>query len=158
MRMASAVPRVLILPARPGDLRAVYRIAQASFPIPWPLEELRKELSRPFSSLRVLRPAPDAGVAAFMNYWRIDAELQIMNVAVAPAHRRRGYGSLLIEELITEAAGQRTSAIVLEVRRSNAVAIHLYQRHGFEGVGIRPRYYSDNGEDALVMRCELRRS
>jgi ribosomal-protein-alanine N-acetyltransferase len=156
--MASPVPQPpLILPARQADLRAVYRIAESSFPIPWPIEELRKELSRPFSMLRVLRPMSGAAIVAFSNYWRIDSELQIMNVAVAPEHRRRGYGHALLEDLIGRARQSGAQSIVLEVRRSNGPAIGLYERHGFQGIGVRPRYYSDNGEDALVMRRSLGR-
>jgi ribosomal-protein-alanine N-acetyltransferase len=155
--MASPVPQALILPARQGDLQAVFRIAESSFPIPWPLEELRKELSRPFSVLRVLRPAAGTSIVAFSNYWRIDSELQIMNVAVAPGQRGRGYGNALLEDLIGMGRRNGAQAIVLEVRRSNAPAIGLYERHGFQGIGVRPRYYSDNGEDALVMRRSLGR-
>ena len=158
MRMASPVPQALILPARQGDLRAVYRIAEASFPIPWPIEELRKELTRPFSVLRVLRPEPGGAIAAFSNYWRIDSEVQIMNVAVAPEHRGRGYGHALLDDLIALGRQNAAQAIVLEVRRSNAPAIGLYERHGFQSIGVRPRYYSDNGEDALVMRRSFARS
>jgi ribosomal-protein-alanine N-acetyltransferase len=157
MGMASPVPQALILPARQGDLRAVFRIAEASFPIPWPLEELRKELTRPFSTLRVLRPEPNASIAAFSNYWRIDSEVQIMNVAVAPEHRRRGYGHMLLTDLIATGRDHGAHAVVLEVRRSNTAAIVLYERHGFQSIGVRPRYYSDNGEDALVMRRSLGR-
>ena len=153
--MASAVPQAVILPARHADLRAVFRIAEASFPIPWPLEELRKELSRPFSVLRVLRPGPGLSIAGFLNYWRIDSELQIMNVAVAPDHRRRGYGHALLGDMIEGGRAHGAQAIVLEVRRSNMAAIRLYECHGFQSVGVRPRYYSDNGEDALLMRRSL---
>jgi [ribosomal protein S18]-alanine N-acetyltransferase len=145
----------LILPARPSDLSAVYGIAEQCFPVPWPLEELQKELSRPFSSLRVLRPASGTEIAAFMNFWRIDSELQIMNVAVAPEQRRRGYASLLLDDLLMLGRQQRATAIVLEVRRTNTAAIRLYEQHGFQRIGVRPRYYSDNGEDALVMRRSL---
>ena len=148
-----SAPRVL--PAREGDLRAVYDIAQACFPIPWPLEELSKELTRPYSGLRVLRPSIEQPVIGFLNYWHIDDEIQIMNVAVAPAERRRGYGSALLADLCRHGRTARAFAVVLEVRRSNQSAIALYERHGFERVGIRPRYYSDNAEDALVMRLGL---
>jgi ribosomal-protein-alanine N-acetyltransferase len=147
--------QAMILPARPGDLDAIYRIAQSSFPVPWPLEELQKELTRSFSGLRVLRPARGAAVAAFLNYWRIADELQLMNVAVASAHRGCGHGSALLLDLLRLARVQTISAITLEVRCSNTGAIKLYERHGFQRVGIRPRYYSDNAEDALLMRLSL---
>jgi ribosomal-protein-alanine N-acetyltransferase len=144
-----------ILPARESDLRAIFDIAQACFPIPWPLEELGKELTRPYSGIRVLRPASDQPVTGFLNYWHIDDEIQIMNVAVAPAQRRRGYGSALLDDLCRHGRQKRAWAVVLEVRRSNDSAIALYERHGFVRVGLRPRYYSDNAEDALVMRLAL---
>jgi ribosomal-protein-alanine N-acetyltransferase len=154
--VAAEIPQlVTILPARPGDLQAVYRIAQASFPVPWPIEELRKELKRPFSALRVLRAGPRSSIAAFLNYWRVADEVQIMNIAVTPALRRCGYGGALLEDLIGTVRAERATAIMLEVRRSNLAAIGLYERHGFGAVGVRQRYYSDNGEDALVMRLAL---
>jgi ribosomal-protein-alanine N-acetyltransferase len=155
MRETAPEQQAVILPARQADLAAVFRIAEASFPIPWPLEELHKELSRPFSALRVLRPCKGARVAAFLNHWRVADELQLMNVAVAPDHRRRGYGNALLRDLLHLAGIEAISAITLEVRRSNVAAIRLYERHGFQRVGLRPRYYSDNGEDALVMRRSL---
>ncbi|HMI93026.1 MAG TPA: ribosomal protein S18-alanine N-acetyltransferase [Polyangiales bacterium] len=152
-QVESPGPRVL--PAREGDLRAVYDIAQACFPIPWPLEELGKELTRPYSGLRVLRPTLDLPVIGFLNYWHIHEEIQIMNVAVAPEQRRRGYGAALLADLCRYGRTAKAFAVVLEVRRSNRDAIALYERHGFERIGIRPRYYSDNAEDALVMRLGL---
>ncbi len=147
---------VSILPARPSDVAAVYRIARLAFPIPWPIEELRRELTRPFSELRVLRPAGETRVAAFVNHWRVADELQIMNIAVDPMQRRRGYASALLADLLEHARARSITAIALEVRRSNEAAIALYARHGFQTVGTRPRYYSDNHEDALVMTRLLR--
>jgi ribosomal-protein-alanine N-acetyltransferase len=82
-------------------------------------------------------------------------ELQIMNVAVDPEQRRRGYGSALLADLLQFARGQNIAAATLEVRRSNAGAIQLYERHGFRHVGVRPRYYSDNHEDALIMSLAI---
>jgi ribosomal-protein-alanine N-acetyltransferase len=154
-RVLAERPEPSILPARPSDLRAVYRIAESAFPVPWPFEELQKELHRPFSGLRVLRPTAGAPIAGFLNYWRVADELQIMNVAVLPELRRSGYGSALLRDLLQQAQALRASAVLLEVRRSNAAAISLYERYGFTGVGVRQRYYSDNGEDALVMRAQL---
>jgi ribosomal-protein-alanine N-acetyltransferase len=153
--MRDPEPQMLILPARPTDLRAVYRIAQLSFPIPWPLDELRRELTRPFSELRVLRSDAGSAVLAFLNHWRVADELQIMNIAVDPDQRRRGYGSALLADLLATARTQAITAVTLEVRRSNRGAINLYEQHGFRQVGVRPRYYSDNLEDALVMSLPI---
>jgi ribosomal-protein-alanine N-acetyltransferase len=73
-----------------------------------------------------------------------------MNVAVDYPHQRRGLASALLAELY-ERAGEDGARFTLEVRPSNTVAIHLYEREGFRAAGMRRRYYQDNGEDALVM-------
>ena len=153
--MACEQHKPFILPARHSDVAAVFCIAEASFPVPWPLAELEKELIRPYSALRVLRCTTNGPVAAFLNYWLIVDELQIMNLAVAPEHRRRGFGDALLADLATLVGPLGVSTMTLEVRRSNAPAIRLYERHGFQRVGVRQRYYSDNAEDALVMRLAV---
>lgn len=150
--MACEQQRPFILPARHSDVAAVFRIAEVSFPVPWPLVELEKELIRPYSALRVLRCTANGSVVAFLNYWLIVDELQIMNLAVAPEFRRQGFGDALLADLATLVGPLGVSTMTLEVRRSNAPAIRLYERHGFERVGVRQQYYSDNAEDALVMR------
>ena len=157
MAQSPAEPAAVILPARHADMEAVFRIAEASFPIPWPLIEFEKELIRPYSALRVLRPSRTGPVAGFLNYWLIIDELQIMNLAVAPEYRCRGYGCALLDDLNCLAGPLGVSMMTLEVRRSNAQAIRLYERYGFSRVGVRPQYYSDNAEDALVMRRALSR-
>lgn len=156
--MPSATPKSapLILPARPADLDAICAIADASFTLPWPREELALELSRPYSTLRVLRPSENERVVAFLNHWRLGDELQIMNVAVAPASQRRGYASALLRDSELHARGLLLGAIFLEVRRSNTAAIRLYEAHAYTIIGVRHRYYADNHEDALVMKVDLR--
>jgi len=73
-----------------------------------------------------------------------------MNLAIDLEHQRTGLASVLLAELY-ERVGDDQARFTLEVRRSNAVAIHLYEREGFRAAGVRRRYYQDNGEDALVM-------
>ncbi len=73
-----------------------------------------------------------------------------MNIAVDLSQQRRGLASALLAELYTRVDDEE-ARYTLEVRRSNAVAIHLYEREGFRAAGTRRRYYQDNGEDALVM-------
>lgn len=146
--------RPLILPMQRADLPAVCRIADAAFPIPWRREDFERELVRAFSVIRVLRPQSGAPVAAFVHYWWVSGEVQIMNVATEPALRRRGYARALLGDVVEAAAG-RARSLILEVRRGNRAAITLYESLGFRGIGIRPRYYADDGEDALVMRRDL---
>jgi ribosomal-protein-alanine N-acetyltransferase len=76
----------------------------------------------------------------------------LMNVAVAPEHRRSGIATRLMERLFEEAG--RGARYTLEVRTSNAAAIAMYERFGFRAAGYRRRYYHDNGEDALIMWLE----
>ena len=81
-----------------------------------------------------------------------------MTVAVVPAHRGRGLGDLLLEELLRLAADGGAEAVMLEVRADNVAARRLYERHGFEEVSVRRRYYRRPGArdvDAVVMRCRL---
>jgi ribosomal-protein-alanine N-acetyltransferase len=146
------------LPARASDIDAICKIAEATFTLPWPRQELELELTRPYSALRVLRPSSAERVVAFLNYWRLGDELQIMNVAVMPEHQRRGYANALLNDTRVAAQDLSLGAIWLEVRRSNHPAIRLYEFHGYTTVGVRQRYYADNGEDALVMKVELRAS
>jgi ribosomal-protein-alanine N-acetyltransferase len=138
-----------------SDLSAVVRISAACFPNPWTHEEFEKELERPYALLRVLRPSPQEPVCAFANYWHVADELQVMNIATEPAVRRRGYARALLRDLIQTGQSRNVRWVTLEVRRSNVAARALYRAFGFEEQGIRQRYYSDNGEDAVVMHLAL---
>jgi ribosomal-protein-alanine N-acetyltransferase len=80
---------------------------------------------------------------------RYEQVWHLMNVAVAPERRRGGIASRLISRLIEESGGRLP--FTLEVRVSNGAAIAMYERLGFRSAGVRPRYYQDNGEDALIM-------
>jgi ribosomal-protein-alanine N-acetyltransferase len=82
-------------------------------------------------------------------------EVHLLNLAVHPTRRRRGYGRRLMDHLLGFARAHRCHYLTLEVRRSNAAAIALYEEYGFRSVGVRPRYYQDSREDALVMALEL---
>lgn len=149
-------PKPVILPMLASDLTAVERIAERCFPVPWTRQEFEKELRRDYAVLRVLRPSLGEPVCAFANYWHIGDELQLMNVATLPELQRRGHGSALLSDLLQNARERHVKLISLEVRRSNDAARSLYLSFGFREVGVRQRYYSDNGEDAIVMQLALR--
>ena len=114
-----------------------------------------EEMSRPWSRLWSLRPSEGEPVAAFLVAWHVADELHIINVATAPAARRRGFGSELVQAALGYAKEHRIRILLLEVRRSNRPAIKLYRSFGFVAMGVRKAYYSDNDEDAVEMALGL---
>jgi ribosomal-protein-alanine N-acetyltransferase len=130
-----------------SDLPAVISIERRSFPAPWSLAMFVLELSKP-SGICLAATAGDE-LLGYLVCSRYDRVWHLMNVAVAPQWRRRGVASLLIERLVEEGGGELP--FTLEVRVSNREAIAMYERLGFRSAGVRPRYYQDNGEDALIM-------
>jgi len=86
----------------------------------------------------------------YIIYWVVAGEMHLLNLAVHPTHRRRGIARALLTAALEEARSQGADVVWLEVRPSNAAALALYQSFGFEEIGVRPGYYSDNGEDALL--------
>jgi ribosomal-protein-alanine N-acetyltransferase len=130
-----------------SDLPAVISIERRSFPAPWSLAMFVLELSKP--SGICLAASEDGELLGYLVCSRYDRVWHLMNVAVAPERRRRGIASLLIARLLEE--GGRELPFTLEVRVSNRDAIAMYERLGFRSAGVRPRYYQDNGEDALIM-------
>ena len=78
-------------------------------------------------------------------------DAEVLNIAVAPAHRKKGYGKLLMDAMLEKARKLGALQCFLEVRESNMPAIRLYESYGFAGYGVRKRYYED-GENALVMK------
>lgn len=143
-----------IAAATPEDVDAVSRIANASFPAPWSHAAFASEVGRPGVLLDVLRPKPEQPLCGFIHYWLVYDEVQLHNIAVEPTHRGHGYALALMLDLVAFAKREQAVFISLEVRRSNARAIALYQGVGFAPVGVRQRYYSDNQEDAIMMLLE----
>jgi ribosomal-protein-alanine N-acetyltransferase len=90
-------------------------------------------------------------IVGYGGLWLNVDEGHITTIAVAPEYRGRGIGELLLNGLIDQALALNTDMMTLEVRVSNIVAQQLYLKYGFRASGTRPRYYTDNGEDALIM-------
>lgn len=131
-----------------ADLPKVMSIERRAFPTPWSLAMFVLELSK--ASGICLGAIGEGRLVGYLICARYDTAWHVMNVAVDPKHRQRGVASALLAELY-DRVGDPNARFTLEVRRSNDVAIHLYEREGFRAAGIRRRYYQDNGEDALVM-------
>ena len=135
----------------PGDLDGVLAIEAASFNNPTTREWYEGELKRPeVCFIYVLRTA-DQPVAGFCAFWRVAEQIHINNLAVRPELRGQGLGSRLLQGVIAEAAELGASHLTLEVRRSNVAALRLYERAGFSQAGVRPNYYTQPIEDALVL-------
>jgi ribosomal-protein-alanine N-acetyltransferase len=101
-----------------------------------------------------LPPATDGEIVGFVGIWLMVDEAHIVTIAVRPDRRRERLGELLLCATVDLARAVHASAVTLEVRLSNVVAQNLYEKYGFLKVGRRPRYYSDNHEDALIMTTE----
>jgi ribosomal-protein-alanine N-acetyltransferase len=102
-------------------------------------------------------PAPEERaelIVGFVGLWMLPDEAHIVTIAVRDSHRRRGIGEKLLLAAIDLARERGEEVVTLEVRVSNEVAIKLYEKYGFEQVGLRPRYYSDNREDAYILTAE----
>ncbi|MGO9489014.1 MAG: ribosomal protein S18-alanine N-acetyltransferase [Solirubrobacteraceae bacterium] len=130
------------------DLPQVIGIERRVFPTPWSLAMFVLELSKQTGVC--LAACCDERLIGYLICSRYDTVWHIMNIAVDLDYQRRGLASSLLAELY-DRVGDPAARFTLEVRRSNAVAIHLYEREGFRAAGMRRRYYQDNGEDALVM-------
>jgi [ribosomal protein S18]-alanine N-acetyltransferase len=135
------------------DLPQVIAIERRVFPTPWSLAMFVLELSKQSGICLAATMATATGEQPLVGYLicsRYDTVWHVMNVAVDNDYQRRGLASAMLNELY-ERVGDSHARFTLEVRRSNDVAIHLYEREGFRAAGMRRRYYQDNGEDALVM-------
>jgi ribosomal-protein-alanine N-acetyltransferase len=130
------------------DLPQVIAIERRVFPTPWSLAMFVLEMSKHTGIC--LAAIYEGRLVGYLICSRYDTVWHVMNIAVDLEQQRRGLASALLAELYAR-VDDSSARFTLEVRRSNAVAIHLYEREGFRAAGTRRRYYQDNGEDALVM-------
>ncbi|MDP3236454.1 MAG: ribosomal protein S18-alanine N-acetyltransferase [Myxococcales bacterium] len=140
-----------------ADLPGVMEIEKEAFSNPWSLDMVKKELTQEWSNVLLLEESTPWGweLRAFAIFWIVADEVHVLNVATHVASRRKGYGKQIMDEVITVGRARQCRIGTLEVRRSNVAAIALYDRLGFRTVGLRPRYYNDNQEDAVVMIMDL---
>ncbi len=136
-----------------ADMDEIMTIERASFASPWSahffLEEIR------VSCAKFVLAEVEGRVVGYIIYWRLPKEVDIHNLAVHSAYRRQGIGRSLLSSAIDSAKGQGSNRVTLEVRKSNQAAQQLYHSLGFVERGVRKGYYSDDGEDALVMVLDM---
>lgn len=131
------------------DLKRVNEIERASFQAPWSIDAIRVQIFSPIS-LNLGIEVDGLLVGYFMCYLASD-ESHVLNFAIDPKYRRRGLGSKLLTNALSVLRERGIKRVFLEVREGNVPAINLYSKLGFSVCGRRKRYYSDTGEDALVM-------
>jgi len=146
--MGGMPPR--IRPMVAGDIDRVCEIEEEVFPCPWPRASFEEELAPDKCAFPWVAEV-DNDVVAYMISWLVEDELHIGNIAVCPALQGTGIGRVLFAHCLERALERGVSRATLEVRVSNERAIALYESHGFIPVAMRKAYYSDSGEDALVM-------
>jgi [ribosomal protein S18]-alanine N-acetyltransferase len=137
-----------------ADIENVIAIERASFQFPWSTRFFLDELK--VDCARSILAEMEGRIVGYVLFWFLTEEVDIHNIAVHPDFRRQGIGRLLLEQVVAAARCQDRLRVTLDVRFSNAPAQNLYRSFGFITQGVRKGYYSDNGEDALVMALELR--
>jgi ribosomal-protein-alanine N-acetyltransferase len=140
-----------------GDLVEILEIEKDSFPTPWSPGLFRSETANPLSRMLVGRAAhaQGAAVAGYIVFWRVADELHLHNIAVRRELRKGGIASRLLSKAIRDSRLEGARWVTLEVRRSNLPAQKFYEKFGLSVRGVRRAYYTDTGEDALIMSADL---
>ena len=139
-----------VLPMDNSHIEAVTAIENACFAIPWTKADFIREINENKMAVYVVA-MKDGTVVGYAGMWHIVNEGHITNVAVLPEHRQDHVGSRLLEALLEIAVQREMIGVTLEVRISNLAAQKLYTKYGFKPEGFRKKYYSDTGEDAIIM-------
>jgi ribosomal-protein-alanine N-acetyltransferase len=150
----------IIEPATDRTLPDILRIEEACFSAPWTRKMVEAELSgNPFANFLVAKRVSPGGVGSvsivgYLCFWIVFEEVRLMNLAVIESMRRNGIARALVTQALEMGLAQAARCAVLELRASNAGAHALYRSLGFRDVTIRPKYYTNPIEDALLMELD----
>lgn len=136
-------------PLAAADIPAIVKLEAESFYDAWNENMLQNELSNKMTTYLVMEVA--GRLMGYAGFWLVAGEAQITRVAIWDAERGQGYGTRLTAALVNKAWELGAEAITLEVRESNMAAQKAYLTCGFASEGIRPNYYEDNHENAVIM-------
>ena len=145
------IRQIIVRNAVEGDLKGLVEIEQACFATPWSEESLRYEVCENPDALILVSQELDGTLTGYLGVWCIADEGHILNVAVKPEYRQMQVGTALISAMLTITERKGVLSHTLEVRADNEPAIRLYEKFGFREAGIRPHYYEEDGEDAVIM-------
>ncbi|MCX5838832.1 MAG: ribosomal protein S18-alanine N-acetyltransferase [Deltaproteobacteria bacterium] len=140
-----------------GDLVEILEIEKDSFPTPWSPGLFRSEMANSLSRMLVGKAVPEQkrAVVGYVVFWRVADEIHLHNIAVRKDLRKGGIASRLLSKVIRDCQREGARFVTLEVRSSNLPAQKLYEKFGFSVRGVRRFYYTDTGEDALIMSADL---
>ena len=142
------------------SLSEILAVEEACFSAPWTRKMLEGELSgNPFAHFLVARPrreeeASKQAILGYLCYWIVFEEVRLMNLAVIESMRHRGIARSLVSTALRTGVSQCAHRAVLEVRASNRAAQALYQGFGFSQTAVRPKYYTNPVEDAVLMELD----
>ncbi|RKD32367.1 ribosomal protein S18-alanine N-acetyltransferase [Thermohalobacter berrensis] len=148
------MPNLILREMETKDLEEVLYIENTCFTTPWSKNAFIKEITENKLAKYIVAQLEDK-VVGYGGMWIILDEGHITNIAVAPNYRGLGIGSAIVKELINICKKLEINRMTLEVRKSNIVAQNLYEKYGFKACGVRPKYYSDTNEDAIIMWKEV---
>ena len=131
------------------DLGDILAIEKKSFKSPWTKRLFEETLFSPISANFVITVSDE--LVGYLCLYTVEDEAHILNIAVSPQHRQKGYASALMDRVIEQLGEKGITQYYLEVRESNSEALGLYRKFGFVAIGKRKKYYTDTNEDALVM-------
>ena len=141
-------------PMKEKDLNVIMYLENTCFVSPWALKDLKYELNdNPVSNLWVIE-SETTGIVGFVDYWITFDSATICQICVNPLFRRKGLGSMMIDELVSDCKANRVRNITLEVRENNDAAIKLYEKNRFKKSLVKEAYYT-NGDNAVYMIREL---
>ena len=143
--------------ATAADIPEVAALEQACYADPWPASAFQGIHENPAVHFTLARAREGGALAGYVVAWFAADQGELANLAVDPSMRRQGVGSILLDAVLDDAGSRGTTALFLEVRESNRAARELYGSRNFVEVGRRKRYYRSPVEDALILRCTLKR-
>ncbi|MCP3028827.1 ribosomal protein S18-alanine N-acetyltransferase [Halobacillus sp. A5] len=145
-----------IRPMLESDVEQVMVVEKATFAVPWNEDTFRSEVNgeNPYSNYYVIEE--DGHVFGYCGVWLIIDEAHVTNIAIHPDYRGKKYGEQLFRYSFEQVIEMGAIQLSLEVRVSNTAAQHLYRKFGLVPGGIRKNYYTDDGEDAVVMWVGLK--
>jgi [ribosomal protein S18]-alanine N-acetyltransferase len=135
------------------DITDVLFIERSSFEQPYSRAIFEQELK--IKAAELWLAIYKGKIVGYIDFWLVHDEMELVSIAVHPKFKRKGVGERMMRAMLRFARLYRARFIYLDVRESNRAAQGLYEKFGFAKVGLRRRYYSDNKEDAIMMKKEL---